>query len=167
MTTAPVLVMAVGNESRGDDALGPLLLRDLAAWLACGEIACEVETIEEFQLQVEHTLDLKDRSVVLFIDAGKHTHAPFTFAQAAPKRLDGHTTHAVAPESLLGIYAMVHAADPPPAFILCVAGSEFELGEPLSAQARQHLQQASAFARRLFEHPAPAAWQALAAGQSQ
>ena len=156
---APVLLLAIGNESRGDDALGPLLLRRLGQWLEDQDSTGEVELIEEYQLQIEHTLDLKGRELVLFIDAGKDTPAPYAFYRAAIKRLDGYTTHAVAPETLLGVYAMVHDAAPPPAFILCVAGNVFELGEPLSAAAELNLQHACDFARRLLECTALDAWQ--------
>jgi len=50
---APVLVLAVGNPSRGDDALGPLAAQRLAALELSG-----VEVLTDFQLQVEHALDL-------------------------------------------------------------------------------------------------------------
>jgi hypothetical protein len=43
LMTAPILVFAVGNESRGDDALAPLLLRDLAG---SAEAAGQVDLIE-------------------------------------------------------------------------------------------------------------------------
>ena len=158
---APLLILAVGNESRGDDALGPLLLRRLEAWLDAQGLAPQVELIEEFQLQVEHTLDIKGRERVLFIDAGHHTPAPFTFSQAIPCQLAGHTSHAVSPETLLGVYVQVHAKSPPPAFILCVAGEQFELGAPLSPQSEQYLQQAFEFACRLFDGQTP--WQDFAA----
>ncbi len=160
--TAPYLVLAVGNESRGDDALGPLLLRQLEAWLETTPLAGRVELIEEFQLQVENTLDLQGRELVLFIDAGKGTQAPFSFRQAAAQRMIGHTTHAVAPEMLLGIYDQVHGEAPPPMFILCVAGESFELGEPLTPVAGAHREAAGAFACALFESPGLEAWRSLA-----
>jgi hypothetical protein len=58
--TAPLLVFAIGNDSRGDDALGPLLLRGLQA-----EGNTQAELIEDYQLQVEHVTDLHGRSAVL------------------------------------------------------------------------------------------------------
>jgi hydrogenase maturation protease len=162
--TAPVLVLTIGNESRGDDALGPFLLRHLTGWLELSNMASGVELIEEFQLQIENTLDLKGRELVLFIDAGKDTQPPFIFYEAIPQRLDGHTSHAIAPEALLGVYAMVHGEEPPPMFILCIAGKAFELGEPLTHQAVENLQQASDFARGLFERPELNTWRSLAHG---
>lgn len=164
---APVLLLAIGNESRGDDALGPLLLRRMAAWLENQGLDDGFELIEEFQLQIENTLDIKDRELVLFVDAGKDTVAPYTFYPAAKKRLDGHTTHAVAPETLLGVYAMVHDEEPPPAFVLCVAGNAFELGDPLSASAAGNLEQAADFAEQLLGHADTSAWQEMASRQQK
>src|SRR5512139_1450227 len=104
----PILLLAIGNESRGDDALGPLLARRLDDWLGTTGLREQVELIEEFQLQIEHTLDMVERELVLFIDAGHEgVPAPFSFYEARARRLEGHTTHAVAPETLLGIYPVV------------------------------------------------------------
>jgi len=164
---APLLVLAVGNESRGDDALGPLLSRRLADWVAGTEMAVEVELIEEFQLQVENTLDLEDRKLALFIDAGNEPQSPFAFYQAVKQQMEGHTSHAVAPEALLGVYAMVHDEEPPPMFVLCVAGSAFELGEPLSPQARLNLEQAFDFACNLLQQPGLNSWQGLALSHAE
>ena len=163
MTPKPLLLLAVGNESRGDDALGPLLARRVQAWLASTGLDSQVEVIEEYQLQIEHTLDIMDRQLLLFVDAGQETMTPYTFYAARAARLDGHTSHALAPETLLGVYVQVHQALPPPAFILCLAGEGFELGEPLSAAAALHLEQGFAFCRGLFEQPTPASWSEQAA----
>jgi hydrogenase maturation protease len=158
----PILLLAIGNESRGDDALGPFLARRLDDWLATVGMHEQVEVIEDFQLQIEHTLDLVERELVLFIDAGQDTPSPFSFYEAKAKRLEGHTTHAVAPETLLGIYPVVHDVAPPPAFILCVPGVAFELGEPLSPDATLHLEEAFAFCKSLFEKPEHQIWRDIA-----
>ena len=160
MTSKPVLLLALGNESRGDDALGPLLARRLQAWLTSTGRDSTVEIIEEFQLQIEHTLDLKGRELVLFVDAGEGTQAPFVFHSARAGRGVGYTTHAVAPEALLGLYARVHAVAPPAAFILCLTGQSFELGEPLSAAAAAHLEAGFVFCQGLFDSPSLPSWQA-------
>ena len=79
MIPKPLLLLAVGNESRGDDALGPLLARRVQAWLASTGMDSQVEVIEEFQLQIEHTLDIKDRQLLLFVDAGQGHRAAICF----------------------------------------------------------------------------------------
>lgn len=161
MSVAPLLVFAIGNQSRGDDALGPLLARRLAAEMD----PLQVEVLEEYQLQVENTLDMAGRQRVLFVDAGHGTPPPFTFYRASPQSPSGHSTHAVAPETLLGVYRQVNGEAPPPAFVLCIAGQAFELGEPLSGEAARNLDEALAFARTLFSTPSLAAWQDIARSQ--
>lgn len=157
---APVLLMVIGNESRGDDALGPLLIRRLGQMFEID--SDEFELIEEFQLQVEHTLDIRGRRLVLIIDAGDKTPAPFTFYPATATRSDSHLTHALTPEALLGIYTKVHGEVPPPTFVLCIAGVAFGLGEPLSIEAEANLEQTIQFSCRLMECASSEAWQSLA-----
>ena len=67
---APIVVFAVGNPSRGDDAIGPELCGRLENWLKNAGLAERVELIEDFQLNIEHALDLEGRELALFIDAG-------------------------------------------------------------------------------------------------
>ena len=64
--TEPLLVFGWGNPSRGDDALGPLFVERIEA-LELPGVSC----LTDFQLQVEHALDIQDRRQVLFVDGGK------------------------------------------------------------------------------------------------
>ena len=134
---APVLVLAVGNPSRGDDALGPELAARLEAAALPG-----VEVITEFQLQVENALDLEGRERVIFVDAGTGTPAPFELRRAAPAEDFLHTSHAISPEAVLATYKRVTGKEPPQAWVLCVRGESFELGESLSKAAVDHLEAA-------------------------
>ena len=131
---APVLVLAVGNPSRGDDALGPALAARLEAAGLPG-----VEVITEFQLQVENALDLIGRERVIFIDAGSGTPAPFERRRLAAAADFLHTSHAISPESVLATYERLHGAPAPEAWVLCVRGDSFELGERLSEEADRRL----------------------------
>ena len=124
---APVLVLAVGNPSRGDDALGPELAARLEAAALPG-----VEVITEFQLQVENALDLEGRERVIFVDAGTDTKDPFELREARAVAAFLHTSHAISPESVLATYERLHGAPAPEAWVLCVPGESFELGAPLS-----------------------------------
>ena len=131
---APVLVLAVGNASRGDDAIGPELAARLVAAALPG-----VEVIDEFQLQVENALDLAGRERVIFVDAGTGTPAPFELRRVLPAAEFLHTSHALSPEAVLATYRRITGDEPPEAWLLCVRGESFELGEPLSAEAADHL----------------------------
>jgi hydrogenase maturation protease len=127
---APVLVLAVGNPSRGDDAVGPELAARLEAAALPG-----VEVITEFQLQVENALDLEGRERVVFVDAGTGTPGPFELRQATAAEDFLHTSHAISPEAVLATYKRVTGKEPPEAWVLCVRGESFELGEGLSQAA--------------------------------
>ena len=152
-----LVVFGWGNDARGDDGLGPLLLARIAAagWP-------DVTTIEDFQLQIEHALDLDGAEAALFLDAGRNTPAPFAFAEIGPKRDMSHTTHALAPEAVLDVYARSLGRTPPPSFTLCVRGERFELGEGLSAEARGRLEAAWAFVQGLMREPTVEAWRSAA-----
>jgi hydrogenase maturation protease len=132
-----VLVIAVGNPSRGDDALGPRLAARLeAAGLPGVEVLCD------FQLQVEHALDLEGRERVVFVDAGAGTPAPYELRRVVATEDWRHTSHALAPEAVLATWARLRTDPPPEAWVLCVRGERFELGEGLSAEATGHLEAA-------------------------
>ncbi len=163
--SAPVVIFAVGNPSRGDDAIGPELCARLDAWLRDEKLADRFALIEDFQLQIEHALDLSGRQLALFIDAGAGTPAPYVFRPIVPAEGIAHTTHALPPEAVLQVYRQTEAAAIPPAFVLCVRGESFELGEALSRPAESNLQAAFALLTRLCRQSTLADWQGMARRQ--
>jgi hydrogenase maturation protease len=66
---APLLVIGIGNPSRGDDALGPLFIERVEILLADELARGQIELLTDFQLQLEHALDLAGRARVVFVDA--------------------------------------------------------------------------------------------------
>lgn len=139
--TAPVLVFGWGNPSRGDDALGPLFIERVEA-LGLPDVEC----LTDFQLQVEHALDLKGRARVLFVDASVDT-ATFSATRIEPKRDTSFTTHAISPQSVMQTFFDIEKAAPPPCWLLAIGGTSFKLGEPLSRDAAANLDAALAWAR--------------------
>jgi hypothetical protein len=79
--TAPLLVFGWGNASRGDDALGPLFVQQLGS-LAGASAGVQVDFLEDYQLQIEHALDLACRERVLFVDASISCTPPFEVTTA-------------------------------------------------------------------------------------
>lgn len=153
--TAPLLVIAVGNPARGDDGLGPALLEMLAADGLEG-----VELLLDFQLQVEHALDLVGREAVLFVDATKAgvgvQLSPVAPAQALPA-----LSHALTPVGVLHVARRLGQLVPQ-AWQLAIEGTSYGLGEGLSASARLRLPvalgaaQAWIAARRPVDRPSGA-----------
>jgi len=134
---APVLVLAIGNPSRGDDALGPLAAQRLAALGLPG-----IELLTDFQLQVEHALDLLGRDEVIFIDAAAAGDEPFEFAPLSPSANASHTSHSLSPAAVLDAYCRLTVSEPPSARLLAIRGYAFELGAPLTEAAAANLEAA-------------------------
>lgn len=135
--TAPILVFGWGNPARGDDALGPLFVERIAALQLPG-----VECLTDFQLQVEHALDLEGRRLVLFVDASLDGAAPFFVNKLAPATGTSFGSHALAPEAIMQVYLELHDRAPPSCHLLAIRGENFCLGTELSATAVFHLEAA-------------------------
>lgn len=147
--TAALLVLAWGNPGRGDDGLGPALLHELEhdpqvqRWVEAGwlDLACD------YQLQVEHAVDLSGRRAALLVDAtADAAWAPFRALPLIATRDASISTHALSPQALLQV-AIDLDLRLPPCTLLGIAGSRFELGEGLSEVARAHLQAARGWVR--------------------
>ena len=146
--TQAILIFGYGNLSRGDDALGPLLLEQLEKTIDPKQI----EILTDFQLQIEHALDLENRKLVLFIDASVSCKTAFNFSQLQAAKDKSYTTHAMSPTAVLQVYQSIKHQSPPPCFLLSIQGLSFELGEDISAQAQKNLQQAAQFVEQLLQH---------------
>jgi hydrogenase maturation protease len=147
---APILVFGWGNLSRGDDALGPLCVESLRGAHAQAD---HVEFLDDYQLQVEHALDLVGRQHVLFVDASLNCPAPFAVTRLAATQDASFTTHAMSPQALMHVYRGLQGEDPPPCTLLAIRGERFELGEPLGPSALQHLDAALRWAHAWLASP--------------
>ena len=151
---APLLVIGVGNPSRGDDAVGPLFVERLGELLRERVERGELELLTDFQLQIEHALDLTGRARVVFVDASVSAHAPFTYERVEAARDATHTSHAMSPAAVLDTHRRV-VGEPPESWILAIRGERFELGEALGEGARRGLDAAVAFFVEHASAPAP------------
>lgn len=144
--TYPILVFAWGNPSRGDDALGPLFAERIATLALPG-----VECLTDFQLQVEHALDLRDRCHILFADASLDIDAPYQISRVEPARDASFSTHAMNPAAILQTYIDIEGALPPPCTLLEMRGIHFDLGGEVSLAAQHHLEAALLWAMDWIE----------------
>lgn len=153
-----VVVLGCGNPSRGDDALGPALMARVQTWLEVHP-ARRITAVEDFQLQVEHTLDLQGRDLALFVDATASGHEAVVLHRVDPAVDFSFTTHALSPAALLQSFVTLDRGTPPPAFSLAVRGYSFALGHSLSPQAAQNLEIAWTLLERMLENPSRKAWE--------
>lgn len=153
--TKPILVFGYGNLSRGDDALGVLMVEHIEARFDLTNI----DLLTDFQLQIEHALDLENRELVVFVDASVKGETAFEFTRLQPVRDLTHTTHAMSPAAILDTYQTIKKQTPPPCFLLAIGADSFELGEDLGEKAANNLVKAREFIETLLNNPTLEFWQ--------
>ena len=147
---APTLIFTYGNPSRGDDGLGPAMFELLEKNKQASHDLDKIDLLTDYQLQIEHSVDLEHRECVLFIDASVSAEAPYEFNQLQPERDNSYTTHAMSPVSVLDVYQQINQCKPPPSYMLTIRGYEFGLGQALTEQAELNLQQGYDFIKQLL-----------------
>lgn len=150
-------VFVVGNESRGDDGLGPALLTAIESLLPAS-----ARVIVDFQLQIEHALELADADLALFIDAELRLDQDYAFREIHAGGDRGVFSHALSPMQVLAVFEEVCATPAPPAFTLGIAARQFGLGGTLSPEALRSLAAARSFATLLLRAPGVVNWRVLA-----
>jgi hydrogenase maturation protease len=141
------LVIGYGNALCGDDGAGPGVARLLSAVDGADVSACG-------QLTPELADDLRDRAVVVFVDASA-TLDPGAVAVrplAASGPSEPGLTHHFSPEALLLLAERLYGAQPR-AFLVTVGAASFALGEDLSPRVAAALPEAAAVVRRLLAAP--------------
>jgi len=147
---APALIFSYGNPSRGDDGLGPAMFDLLEKNKQDNNELDKVDLLTDYQLQIEHAIDLDRRECVLFIDASVSGEAPYEFRQLQPQRDNSYTTHAMSPVAVLDVYQQINQHKPPPSYMLSIRGYQFSLGQTLTVQAIINLQQSYKFIKQLL-----------------
>ena len=148
---AQVLIFTYGNPSRGDDALGPAIFELLEKYSQeVGKLDC-VDLLTDYQLQIEHAVDLEQRECALFIDASVSCPAPYKFHRLRPQQDDSYTTHAQSPAAVLAVYRKINQQEPPPSYMLSIRGYEFGLGQTMTGQAEKNLAISFEFVKELLE----------------
>ncbi len=146
----PILVFGFGNPSRGDDAVGPLLLDYLAQHIDQSRI----ELLCDFQLQIEHALDIQGRKLVIFVDASVTGDHAFDFVPLKACKDNSYTSHAMSPAALLMVYESVMGQIAPLSYLLSIKAKAFELGGSLSNSTADNLKQACLFAEQFLRNHA-------------
>lgn len=127
-----ILLLALGNGSRGDDGVGVALGRALAARLPPGTAHVE----EAIQLLPEHAEAAARAEAVVFLDAAVsgapgEVHAHHVHSRAAREAL----LHALTPEEILGLARTTYGMAPQ-GLLVTVAGKDFSFVERLSAEVQ-------------------------------
>lgn len=147
-TDQAITVLAWGNESRGDDAIGAILARRIIELQRP-----EIDVVEDHQLNLEHVMDIREDVPLLFIDASVAVDEGFRLERLTPLKDESISTHSISPAALLDLYERTLGKTAPAAWLLHVGGSSFELGEGISAAASASMEQAWQFLEDIFSRP--------------
>ena len=145
------LWIGIGNSGRQDDGLGWAFLELLE------EHHPEIPTLGCYQLQVEDAERIRAVDRVIFVDASKEDlPGGYAWRPLNPDPSMSFTTHALAPEAVLAWCRELYGTCPE-AWLLAIAGREWELAEGLSRAAELHLAQAWQACQGAFSGTGPTA----------
>jgi hydrogenase maturation protease len=127
-----ILLIGYGNSTRMDDGVG---------WYIANKIEENfsnlVDVIKAYQLTVEMVDDIKDRDLVIFVDAHiSNENDWFRSEEIKPDSSLGLITHVIKPSNLLAFCENLYHRHPK-AYLYSVKGVEFDFGEELSEQTRK------------------------------
>jgi len=135
-----LLLIGYGNAGRGDDGLGPAFAERISS---ANLKNCTVDI--DYQLTVEHALQVSDAETVVFVDAVIGSATPFCFEPVQADNTADLASHSLLPEAVLTLADMLYDKAPK-AFVLGITGESFgEVAEGLSDAAHKNLDLAEAF----------------------
>jgi hydrogenase maturation protease len=143
---ADILVIGYGNELRGDDGLGPLVAKAVAAANIPG-----VRVLTARQLLPEFAADLAQVRLIVFVDAWETWRE--NGIEMRPLAIEDATdwcTHQADPRTLLALTKAIWG-QAPEAWWLTVSGQDFDFGERLSGMAEENARQALACLTRSIQ----------------
>ncbi len=139
-----ILVYAYGNPGRQDDGLGNRMVDALTPWLR-EQGFDHVSVDSNFQLNIEDADNIRDKDVVVFVDASIEDIEDFRLDVVEPSEgRSEFTMHAASPAYILALCIKLYNKHPE-TYLLQIRGYEWEFEERLSYKATQNLASALSF----------------------
>jgi hydrogenase maturation protease len=139
------IVIGYGNELRGDDGIGPALVRQLDSLGLKG-----VSTLAVQQLTPELAALLAEHSHAIFVDACLNGDMEVRMERINSSTAHGYTAHIADPKDLLALTEQVYKRSPE-AWQVTIRGSDFDIGQEPTAGAMKGLQRGIELVRELIE----------------
>lgn len=137
-----VQVIGIGNEYRGDDALGLIVARKLAERKLAG-----IEIIEAGGEGTDLIELMKDATVAILVDAAHSGAAAGTILRfemensPLPRNFSAHSTHAFGIAEALELARALKQL-PPRLIVFGIEGQNFELGSKMTQEIRMGIEHA-------------------------
>lgn len=136
-----IVIIGYGNELRGDDGVGLLVIDELAQTFSARP---DINLIRRHQLDIADAEEISESRAVIFVDA----HVSEKRGDVELSQLDlvkGATfvvTHISLPEELMSATWAIYNSSPP-AYVCAVRGYDFAFGTTLTGNARKLVTQAA------------------------
>ncbi len=127
----PILLIGYGNTLRSDDGVGWYVADSII-----GKLGDRIDIIKADQITVEMTEDIKDRKLVIFVDAHVSDKDDWLKAEEIfPDLKFGMTAHIFTPSALLALCEKIYNKCPK-AYLFSIKGINYDFGEKLSEQTK-------------------------------
>jgi hydrogenase maturation protease len=137
-TDTKTIIIGIGNNGRGDDALGWQFIDQVT-----GLTPYDVEY--RYQLQIEDAALIRGYDIVIFVDAtSRRLKNGFSFEPCTPENLFTFTTHKIEPGYILWLCKELYGKMPI-AYTMAIQGINWELRQGLSVEARKNFDRAVTF----------------------
>jgi hydrogenase maturation protease len=146
-----ILVYGYGNPGRQDDGLGTAFVAALQRWLA-GKKLAHINTDSNYQLNIEDALALRDKDIVIFVDASRERLQDFTLTEVSPSATVAFTMHAVSPAFVLALCQDLYHKNPR-TYLLHIKGYRWGMREGLTTKAGRNLDSALVFLQEKLQKP--------------
>lgn len=144
-----VLIIGIGNISRGDDGLGWAFIDAIREW-------CPYDMEYRYQLQVEDAELVRHYQRVIFVDGTKeHFQNGYSFRPCVPAANFTITTHRIDPSAIVWLSDDLYD-ERPEAYILAIEGECWDLGAPLSKYGKENLSNSVSFFKKMMKELKPA-----------
>ncbi len=150
---ARVLVVGIGNPDRGDDGIGPLVVRRLA-----GQVSNDVAIVERSGDALALIDDWAGRDTVVLVDAAAPASTPGRIhridllEEELPSNMSLSSTHAFGVADAVAL-ARALGLLPRRLIVYAIEGARFDHGAPISRAVAQALNQAAASIARELRAP--------------
>ena len=139
-----ILVIGIGHTARQDDGLGWKFLELVQA------LGIPLEVRQVFQLQIEDASMITAYDKVLFVDSHvTRIKGGYALEPVFPEEDGSWSTHALSPGSLLHLSGVLYEQIPE-AWLLSITGYRWELGMPMTRNAKANLFEAFECVRSLI-----------------
>jgi hydrogenase maturation protease len=148
MSGGKILIYGYGNPGRQDDGLGIYFAEAMEKW-ACEKGIKNIFFDTNYQLNIEDSLLMTDKDIVLFADASNVGPGFNIKKLIGTGAISSFSTHKINPESLVCLCEQLYNKSPV-SYLITIKGYEWKACQEMSEMARKNLDSALYFLQKKY-----------------